>query len=201
MKVKTLTLVVLLVAGIGLLKTASQHRACAFAGSGNEAGPSDDDPDVVPLEEAPTPGGSFPVDANPLVAGARAYGAEHPDVFADLFLAGGRLWLGFTADAASHLVAVRARVDRPDLLRAFIADYTERDLRALQERISGDLSNLARERILVESVALDVVHNRVEIGLASSGADARRILTRRYGPAMIVIRGGVEAHPTTARKC
>jgi hypothetical protein len=191
----------LVAAAFGLVAWTAPWSACAL-GDAQGVG-AQDGRDVLPLEEVPQPlGGPYHLDqaalpgatlldADRLVAASRAYGAEHPDVFAGLFLAQGRLWLGFTADAARHLVAVRARVDRPDLLRAFVADFAERELRALQERITPDLTRLADEGVEVTMVGVDVRRNRVEVGLRSVGNGAPEALARRYGTAMLVVREGV----------
>lgn len=186
-------------AAVGLVAWTAPGPACALGDA--QAVAARDDPDVVPLDAVPPLGGPVHLDqaslpgatvleADGLVAASRAYGAEHPDVFAGLLLAQGRLWLGFTADAASHLAAVRARVDRPELLRAFVADFAERDLRDLQERIAPDLAQLADEGVDVKMVGVDVRRNRVEVGLASVGTGAPEVLARRYGAAMLIVQEG-----------
>jgi hypothetical protein len=129
--------------------------------------------------------------ADRLVAASTAYGAEHLDVFAGLLLAGGQVWLGFTADAARHLTAVQARVERPDLLRTFVADFPERALRSLQHRISADLTSLADQGVDVAMIGVDVRRNRVEVGVRSVGGAAADTLGRRYGTAMLLVRENV----------
>lgn len=193
---------VLVAAAFGLVAWTAPRSACALGDAQGVA--AQDDPDVVPLDEVPQPLGgpyhldqvAFPgatlLDADRLVAASRAYGAEHTDVFAGLFLAQGRLWLGFTADAATHLAAVRTKVDRPDLLRAFVADFPERELRALQERIAPDLTQWADAGVDVTMVGVDVRRNRVQVSLRSVGTGAAEALARHYGTAMLVFREGID---------
>jgi hypothetical protein len=202
-QVKVVMILPLLVVGaFGLVAWTAPWSACALGDAQGVA--AQDGRDVVPLDEVPQPLGgpyhldqvAFPgatlLDPDRLVAASRAYGAEHPDVFADLFLAQGRLWLGFTTDAARHLAAVRARVDHPDLLRAFVADFAERELRGLQERIALDLARLAEEGVEVTTVGVDVRRNRVEVGVRSVGNGAPEALARNYGTAMLLVQEGVD---------
>lgn len=190
--IRAMIVLVVLSVALGVVTKMAQRPACALGDARTMTSRADDD--VVALKDAPPLGRPTPVEANALGAAARAYGAEHPDVFADMFLAQGRLWVGFTTDARRHLAAIRARVDHPEGLGAFIADFPERDLRALQDRITHDLPTLDHEGIHVTIVAIDVVHNRVEVGVAGVGTDAPTVLARRYGPAMLLIREGFEVH-------
>lgn len=200
--VKVVMLLPLIVAAaFGLVAWTAPLPACALGDAHGVA--AQDDPDVVPLDEVPPIGGPYHLDqvalpgatvldADRLVTVSRTYGAEHPDLFAGLVLAQGRLWLGFTTDAARHLAAVRARVDRPDLLRAFVADFSERELRALQERITGDLPSLDDEGREVTMIGVDVRRNRVQVSFRSVGTGAPEALTRRYGTAMLVVQEGID---------
>lgn len=196
-----MVLPLLVTTAFGLVAWTAPRPACALADAQGVA--AEDLHGVVPLDEVPPPGGpvhldqaSLPgatlPDADRLVATSKAYGAEHPEVFAGLLLAEGRLWLGFTTDAGRHLAAVRARVDHPDLLRAFVADFAERELRGLQERIALDLARLAEEGVEVTTVGVDVRRNRVEVGLRSVGNGAPEALARNYGTAMLLVREGVD---------
>jgi hypothetical protein len=190
-------MLVVVAATLGVVTKVAQRPACAFSAPPAIATGAADD-DVVKLKDVPPLGGGpmplLPEDANALGAAVRAYGAEHPDVYGDVFLGQGHLWVGFTADAAHHLAALRVQVDHPELLRAFEADFPERDLLALQDRITRDLTTLAAQGINASVVMIDVVHNRVEVDVAGEGNHARDVLTRRYGGAMLIVRGGVELH-------
>ncbi len=149
---------------------------------------------VVPLEDVP-PLGNPPEGVDDIVRAANAYGQEHADVFAGLFVADGRVWVGFTADAAAHLAAARERLARPEMLVAFEARYSERELRALQARISADIDELARLGVDVSSISADVRRNRVEVGVRTVGGRGPRLLRGRYGAEKIVVEEGVEVHP------
>jgi len=149
---------------------------------------------VVPFEEVP-PLGNPPEGVEDIVGAANAYGKEHVDVFAGLFVADGRVWVGFTADASGHVAAIRERLARPEMLVAFEARYSEDELRALQARISHDIDQLARLGVGVSSIGVDVRRNRVEVGVRTVGGRGPRLLRDRYGADKIVVEEGVEVHP------
>lgn len=150
---------------------------------------------VVPATLVP-PLGTPPADADDLVAAVHAYEAAHPDVFAGVLLAGGRVWVGFTAEADEHLAALRARVTRPELLAAFTAEFSYQQLRALQARIAADFAALEKEGVDVSGTGVDVSRNRVEIGVRNRDADRiTAVLARRYDATMFVVETGVEVRP------
>lgn len=155
--------------------------------------------DVVALSELPALGGSSE-NVDDLIGAVRAYEAEHADVFAGVMLAGGRVWVGFTRHAAGHLETLRSRVERPHLLAAFTAEHSEQELRALQARITADMSVLERLGVAVSAVGVDVRRNRVVVSVRDRKGDrARAVLAERYDERLFFVEAGVEVRPVGAR--
>ena len=123
----------------------------------------------------------------------REYGVEHPDVYAGMFLSTGHVYVGFTVDAEGHLFELRQRADDPEVLRAFRADHTYRELREVSERLSSDMHALWEEGIPVTIVGADEYHNRVSVWLRRRDALHETILTSRYGE-MLTFDAGYVRH-------
>lgn len=97
-----------------------------------------------------------------------------------------RVVVSVVADRQRHLEALRARYRLRGLLRVRSVRFTERQLRSLMDRITADLDELDRTGVEVRSVSLYIARNRVEVTLDDPSSRARRLLRRRYGPALRV---------------
>lgn len=113
--------------------------------------------------------------------GARTYLNEHPEVGGDLFLTDGWLFVGFTQRAEYHLSKMREVYSDPEHLRAFRAQWTERELEALQDRLSDDRADLRREGIGVNDLGRSSYINRVEVSLDRLDQAWMTTLEARYG--------------------
>jgi hypothetical protein len=143
--------------------------------------------DVVDLGHLPRPGGGEPSGAAQTSEVLHQYADEHPDVYAGRVLAGGRVYVGFTRDAAANLAAVRRRLMNPATVRAFRARRTYGDLAALQARIAADRPSLQAQGIDVCFTFVDEQHNNVQIVLPRATLAATRALHARYGSGAAVI--------------
>ena len=113
------------------------------------------------------------------------YGAEHPDTYAGLFLSTGHVYVGFTRDAEEHLAALRQRVDDPEVLRAFRAKYTYRELDKVKQQLSSEMRPPSEEGIPISGVAVDEYHNRVSVWLFRRDTSEEAKLTDRHGDMFI----------------
>jgi hypothetical protein len=100
-----------------------------------------------------------------------------------MFLSTGHLYVGFTQDAEGHLSELRQRVDDPEVLRAFRAEYTDRELGEVKQKLSSDMRALFEKGIPVTGVGVDTYHNRVSVWLRrrDAGDEAMLRLRDRYG--------------------
>lgn len=137
--------------------------------------------EIVTLQELPPLGGGDPQRPRRLAAAAEAYGAEHPDVYAGLFFSAGYIYVGFISDPERHLSAIRRRVNDPEGVRAFRADYTSAQIAETSERLSADFSSLQEAGIPITGVGPDEYHNRVNVSLARRDAQQETELRERYG--------------------
>jgi hypothetical protein len=63
--------------------------------------------------------------------------------------------------------------------------FTERHLQALMDRLNGDVDELERLGVDVDSFGLSITHNRVLMEVEGLTRRERRLLRRRYGPALV----------------
>lgn len=84
-----------------------------------------------------------------------------------------------------HLQALRARYRFRALLRVRVVRFTERRLEALMDRLNGDVDEFERLGVDVDSFGLSITHNRVFMEVEGLTRRERRLLRRRYGPALV----------------
>jgi hypothetical protein len=84
------------------------------------------------------------------------------------------------AGRARHLEALSSRYRLRALLRVRRVRFTERRLRSVYERVTGDFDEIEA----LYSATLSIRHNRVLVGLRDGSARDRRLLRRRHGPAL-----------------
>lgn len=119
------------------------------------------------------------------------YSAQHADVFAGAFVTGPYYVLGFTDEAEAHLAELRSLVAEPEAIRAFRANVSLRELEAVMADVEARRADFAADGIVVASVAVDVLRNRVDVGVAALTDDTRSTFTDRYGDRIVhLFEGG-----------
>lgn len=89
------------------------------------------------------------------------------------------------AGRAHHVEALRDRYRFRALLRVRVVRFTERRLQALMDRLNGDVDEIERLGVDVDSFGLSITHNRVFMEVEGLTRRERRLLRRRYGPALV----------------
>lgn len=119
------------------------------------------------------------------VAGwARVQGVSNPDEYGGLYIdpARGVVVALFTRDPERHRQAIFARLGRVGPLEVRQVRYTERELRALQERISADWEWSRTVQAAMQGVGVLTSENLVLVSISS---------TNPLGPAAIIAHFGV----------
>lgn len=119
---------------------------------------------------------------------AQAYGQGQAD-FGGLWLdqeQGGLLHVAFTADHERHETELRALLGGGAAFRIVPVTHTEADLTALQRQV--DFGVVGRSPLWYSTV--DVVRNRVELGVEAVDDEARALLAQRYGTGRVCITAG-----------
>lgn len=143
---------------------------------------------------------STPIDLADHVAVIERYVvARAASVFAGLYLDYDEevLCVGFTRDAGTHLAALRATAPRPELVVAFTADATRRELENLADRILEDLLRGAyHPPAPIADVRVDIPSNRVAVTVLAPAPfpEIASDLFRRYGGLV-----SLEAVPLASR--
>ena len=108
-----------------------------------------------------------------------------PKSFAGLYIArGGTIKVGFTRNAETNLAELKRAARFPGRLRAFRADYTSAELRAVHRRLSAALDELQQEGLGARTVSTAIARNRVQVGVTRLSEANRRAIARRFGGAV-----------------
>lgn len=148
--------------------------------------------DIVDLKHLPPLGSSpTPPAAQAMATAIEEWGREHQDAYGGVFLAQGHVYVGFARSAANNLAAVRSRVSRPDLVRAFRADFTYQQLENIDTRMSSEFSWLESQGVRISSVGIDPYHNRIAVVLPKLDTTWVDFLRRRYGEKVLMFSEGL----------
>jgi hypothetical protein len=96
---------------------------------------------------------------------------------------------GFVSDLRRQIVAVRHGVPFPARVSGFAARFALVELRYACVMVSRSLERLDEDGIAVMSLNLSVERNAVVVTVAEEVEAARRTLTDRFGPALVVEQG------------
>jgi hypothetical protein len=91
---------------------------------------------------------------------------------------------------ARHLRALSERYRLRALLRVRRVRFTERRLRAVQDRLADDFAELRALGVDLRSSTLLIARNRVAVSVEEPTPRERRLLRRRYGPTLRIWRAG-----------
>ena len=117
------------------------------------------------------------------------YGGQHADEFAELYVDPQAIvHVGFTANQAQHLAAIRALFAFPDRVQVFTAQRNRAQLQALIDRIEADDAALLADGIDVTVANEAVQTNDVEVGVPAPSAAIQQTLTQRYGAGVRVVQ-------------
>jgi len=117
------------------------------------------------------------------------YGAQHATEYAELYIDPQAIvHVGFTANQAQHLAAIRALFAFPDRVEVFTAQRNRAQLQDLIDRIEADDAALHAEGIDVNVVSEAVETNDVEVGVSQPTAAIQQSLTARYGPGVRAVQ-------------
>lgn len=128
-------------------------------------------------------------EAEKLIPIIRAYGAANVEEFGGVYVDqrnGGIPVALFTANLAKHEAAIRAELPPGARFAVRAARFTERELRALQERIVADDAELRRDGIAAIRVSTDPVTGTIPVEVSTERTDAADVLVARYGEAVRV---------------
>lgn len=142
---------------------------------------------LLPSEAAEL--GRRAAEAEELVPILQAYGAANSDEFGGLYIDqrnGGIPVVLFTANLAEHEAAIRAKLPPGARFTVREARFSERELRALQERIVADDAELRVEGIAAIGVGADPITGTITIEVSTERTDAADVLVARYGEAVRV---------------
>jgi hypothetical protein len=121
----------------------------------------------------------------------QAYADQHPDEFGGVYIdqaKGGVLEVLWTAHVAEHLAALRALVhpDAPIAVRQ--VRWSERELRRVQNLISGDWDWFRAIPAAPQGVGVDTTRNVVEVDISSANHAASELIVAHYGmPAGMIV--------------
>ncbi len=124
----------------------------------------------------------------------RYMAGQERDVFGGLYLddaAGGVMTVLVTCDRAVHEAALRRLVANPDRLRVVKAKHSEDELLAAQDRIAAAENELSALGVAPTLTSVDVVGNRVTVGVPGAAAAAKSALARVVPLSMLHIEDGV----------
>jgi hypothetical protein len=96
-----------------------------------------------------------------------------------------RIVASVVAGLERHREALSRRYKYRALVRVRLVRFTERHLQALMDRLNPDLNELERSGVDVDSAGLSISHNRVFVEVEGLTRRERRLLRRRYGPALV----------------
>jgi hypothetical protein len=114
------------------------------------------------------------------VSGGIHIGQGHPrGIHVVVSVVGGR---------ARHVAALGSRYRFRGLLRVRRVRFTERRLRSVQDRVGDDFGELRALGVDVRASTLVIARNRVLVGVKEVSRRDRRLLRRRYGPAVVSYR-------------
>lgn len=107
---------------------------------------------------------------------------------------GGNVVAGFTENADVHLAVLQQLFTQPARLEAVSAEHSAAALEELYEAVSADIAANQPEGISIQHVHMDIIANRVNIGVPGITPAQEQTLRDRYGAAAAINDdGGVEA--------
>ncbi len=133
------------------------------------------------------------MDAREALSNARGivdrFGAARSATYGGSYLdhkAGGLLYVGFTADAAAQVEALKREFPHPARLRPFTATFTLASLESTAARLDADSSTgLLLGRVPVGSIGIDEMQNRVVVGTPTLTTLVQPDLQSVYGPSVV----------------
>ncbi len=112
--------------------------------------------------------------------------SEDPD-FAGIYISTGNMInIGFTFDAEKKVEALRQKVRLPDRVQAFRAKHSLGELENDKNRVVDMAQELTAEGIMVSQVAIDIINNRIKIGVVKLDPKKSEILQGLFGDVDIV---------------
>jgi hypothetical protein len=121
----------------------------------------------------------------------RAYAAEHPAAFGGMWIDqehGGLVTVAFTEDADLHGRELATRLAGVGVVAIRSARYSERELRALQDRIVADDPWFKTIPAQLRGVGVDVTKNAVEIDISTANPSITELIVARFGiPADAIV--------------
>jgi F5/8 type C domain len=118
--------------------------------------------------------------------GSGAGAADFAGVYLDQD-AGSLVYVGWTANATTHMEALRQRFPYATRLRSFAATRTSAQLAALKAQVAADGLWFAQQGIDVRSHWTDVEGNRIQVGAASPTSAQQTLVTSRFGPGVELV--------------
>lgn len=147
-------------------------------------------PRDCPPHEQPPPG--QPPDD--VVQRALRYVEQHPDTSGGLWIWGEGMRFRFTRDHAAHLAELERIAEGRMTVEVLPARWSERELRALQERVSHHGGDYAGARM--SAVGVDVFANQVMVMLDRVDDASRAAVAERWlAEQVCMAEGTVEARP------
>jgi hypothetical protein len=121
----------------------------------------------------------------------RAYAAEHPAAFGGMWIDqehGGLVTVAFTEDADLHGRELATRLAGVGVVAIRSARYSERELRALQDRVVAEDAWFKTIPAQLRGVGLDVTKNAVEIDISTANLRITELIVARFGiPADAIV--------------
>ena len=106
------------------------------------------------------------------------YQERHPEVFASGYLAGKHFYVGFTKNVCWHLKRFRKGLSQKWRARAFLADWTFRELRRAQGCANEHFDN---KWLDMQGTGVDVWRNKLEVMFKRNTERRREYIERRCG--------------------
>lgn len=127
-----------------------------------------------------------------------AYGQAHPQTFGSIYLDNGRNQMVYltTGDPSSELGALLAQFPHKDLIRVERVRYSQQDLASAQGKLTGAIRDFGSRGVGVSYISIDIVSNRVVMGVTTDVGRARQeVVALLGGAAPVSVR---EAAPIKA---
>ena len=101
----------------------------------------------------------------------------------------------FTGDLKKHEAAIVSRVPQGQVVEVTKAPMTLKDMQAIADDVFRDADGLAEQGILISSVRVDPVSEKVLVGLREAAAGAKQTLVSMYDTELIgtFVEGGISA--------
>jgi hypothetical protein len=125
-----------------------------------------------------------------MIAAVQGYAATRQDVFGGVWIdnEGHTIGTAWTTTPDIHRLAILASAGVSGPLEARLVRYSEKELRALQDRIGSDWDWLREIHAAPETAGVDIIANIAEVSISSANPLAPALILAHYGVPADMLR-------------